>query len=148
MIDLGETKATLDAVGEDTGSITQMAGKLGFEVRKNGELDYSLRANVIESVALGITDDAGDEIHYGLGASVPTMELRLDGQCEGDHRLDRLQGNDAVRLAERLPATPSIHRSTTRSPARTSRGPPTRVPSRPCSPASKAAPRSTARPTS
>jgi hypothetical protein len=81
VIDLGETKATLDAAGEDTGSITQMAGKLGFEIRKNGELDYSLRANVVESVALGSTDDAGDEIQYGVGASVPTMELRLDGNA-------------------------------------------------------------------
>jgi hypothetical protein len=81
VIDLGETKATLDAVGEDTGQISEMVGKLGFEIRRNAELDYSLRANVIESVSLGLTNDAGEKIHYGVGKSVPTMELRLDGNA-------------------------------------------------------------------
>ena len=79
--DLGEIKATLDALGEDTGSLTTLAGKLGFELKRNGELDYSFLANVLEDVQVGIANDAGEEALVGVGKSVPTFELRLDGNA-------------------------------------------------------------------
>jgi hypothetical protein len=81
VVDLGETKATLDSVGEDTGTISQMVGQLGLELRRNAELDYSLRGSVLESVSIGLTNDLGEELHYGVAKSVPTMELRLDGNA-------------------------------------------------------------------
>jgi hypothetical protein len=81
VVDLDETKGTLDALGEDTSSLTELVGKLGLELRKNADLDYSLRASVLDAVSLGIQDDAGQQIHYGISASVPTFELRLDGNA-------------------------------------------------------------------
>jgi hypothetical protein len=79
VVDLAETKATLDAAGEDTSSIAQMAGKFGLGIYKNGNLDYSLRASIIDAITLGITNDAGEAINYALGASDRMLELRLDG---------------------------------------------------------------------
>ena len=81
VLDLGEIKSTLDTLGEDTGALDSLVGKLGFEIKKNGELDYSVRANVLENVAVGMHDDYGDSVSYGLGKSVPTAELRLDGNA-------------------------------------------------------------------
>lgn len=81
VVDLAETKGTLDALGEDTSSITEMVGRFGLELRKNADLDYSFRASVIDAIKLGIQDDAGQQIRYSISASVPTFELRLDGNA-------------------------------------------------------------------
>lgn len=81
VIDLGAIKATLDEVGQDTGTLTSMVGKLGFDIVKNADLDFSLRANVIEAVTLGVENQDGEAATYSLGASVPTFELRLDGNA-------------------------------------------------------------------
>jgi hypothetical protein len=80
-VDLGEIKDTLDALGEDTGSITSLVGKLGFSLKRNAELDYSFLASVLEDVKVGSQNDAGADAVYGIGKSVPTFELRFDGNA-------------------------------------------------------------------
>jgi len=81
VVDLGDIKSTLDMLGESTGSLDSLVGKLGFEIRKNHELDYSLRANVLADVVVGMHDDLGNAVSYGVGASTPTAEVRLDGNA-------------------------------------------------------------------
>lgn len=81
VVNLGEIKATLDALGEDTGSLVSLVGKLDFQLRKNAELDYSFLASVVEDVRVGVEASAGETVHYGVGRSVPTFELRLDGNA-------------------------------------------------------------------
>jgi hypothetical protein len=82
VVDLGDLKKTLDAAGEDTGSLASMVGKVGFEVKKNAELDYSLQLNVLEDVVVGVRAATGEIADVGLGKSVPTLELRLDGNTK------------------------------------------------------------------
>jgi hypothetical protein len=81
VVNLGELKSTLDALGEDTGSLVSLVGKLDFELRRNAELDYSFLANVLEDVKVGVEATPGETVHYGVGRSVPTFELRLDGNA-------------------------------------------------------------------
>ena len=80
-VDLGEIKGTLDALDEDTGALTSLAGKLGFELKRNAELDFSFLASVLADVNVGIENDAGEEAVVEVGRSVPTFELRLDGNA-------------------------------------------------------------------
>jgi hypothetical protein len=80
VVNLGEIKGTLDALGEDTGSLVSLAGKLDFEIKRNAELDYSFLASVLEDVEVGVRQDFGDTMHVGVGKSVPTFELRFDGK--------------------------------------------------------------------
>lgn len=79
IIDLGETKAALDAIGEDTGNLVSMVGKLGIELRKNAELDFSLRSSVLEAIEIVMDNDLGEQIRVALGQSIPMFELRFDG---------------------------------------------------------------------
>ncbi|HLV67382.1 MAG TPA: hypothetical protein VKY73_16285 [Polyangiaceae bacterium] len=81
VFDLGEFKATVDALGEELDGISEFAGRVGLELRKNAELDYSLRANVLETLEIGTIDDLGQEVRVSIGQSVPTFELRLDGNA-------------------------------------------------------------------
>jgi len=81
VVNLGEIKLTLDALGEDTGSLVSLAGKLDFQLRKNAELDYSFLASVLEDVNVGVEVNPGETVHYGVGRSAPTAELRLDGNA-------------------------------------------------------------------
>ncbi|HEX2731129.1 MAG TPA: hypothetical protein VHM70_05980 [Polyangiaceae bacterium] len=78
VVDLGETKATLDAAGEDLDGVTDLDGKIGVELVRNAELDYSLRYNVLEDVHI-VAGDKGKEVDVTLASSSPTGELRLDG---------------------------------------------------------------------
>jgi hypothetical protein len=78
--DLGEIKATLDAAGETTNELVSFDGRVSLALEKNAELDYSLTANVIEDVVV-VYDVEGQRVTYSVGASVPTMELRLDGNA-------------------------------------------------------------------
>jgi len=78
---LGEIKGTLDALGEDTGSLVSLAGQLEFEIKRNAELDYSFLANVLEDVKIGVKDDSGEVMNIGIGKSTPTFELRFDGNA-------------------------------------------------------------------
>lgn len=81
IMDLGETKAALDAIGEDTENLVSMVGKYGFELRKNAELDFSLRSSVLEAVEVVTSNDLGEQIRIALGQSVPIFELRFDGNA-------------------------------------------------------------------
>jgi hypothetical protein len=81
IMDLGETKAALDAIGEDTENLVSMVGKYGFELRKNGELDFSLRSSVLEAVEIVTSNDLGEQIRIALGQSIPMFELRFDGNA-------------------------------------------------------------------
>ena len=81
VVNLGEIKGTLDALGEDTGSLVSLVGKLDFEIKRNAELDYSFLASVLEDVKVGVRQDSGDTMHVGVGKSVPTFELRFDGNA-------------------------------------------------------------------
>ena len=81
VVDLAGIKSTLDEVGEQIEGLASMSGRLGLEILKNADLDYSLRFNVIEAVSVVAVDDEGQSVSYALGASVPTAELRLDGNA-------------------------------------------------------------------
>jgi hypothetical protein len=81
VVNLGEIKSTLDALGEDTGSLISLVGKLDFQLRRNAELDYSFVSSVLEDVKVGVEVNPGETVHYGVGRSVPTFELRLDGNA-------------------------------------------------------------------
>jgi hypothetical protein len=79
-VDLGEIKATLESVGEDLGNLSELDGTMKLELRRNGNLDYSLLASVLDALVLGVSDEeTGDEMRIGLGASDPSTEVRLDG---------------------------------------------------------------------
>jgi hypothetical protein len=78
--DLGEIKATLDSVGEDTGALRSLDGKVSLELRQNGELDYSASANVLEEIVV-VADQEGSPVRVSLGASAPTYEVRLNGNA-------------------------------------------------------------------
>lgn len=79
VLDLGETKAALDAAGEATENLVSMVGKYGIELRKNAELDFSLRSSVLEAIEIVTANDLGEQIRIAFGQSVPVFELRLDG---------------------------------------------------------------------
>jgi len=81
VVNLGEIKGTLDALGEDTGSLVSLVGKLDFELKRNAELDYSFLASVVEDVKVGVRQDSGETMHVGVGKSIPTFELRFDGNA-------------------------------------------------------------------
>jgi hypothetical protein len=81
VVNLGEIKATLDALGEDTGALVSLVGKLDFELKRNAELDYSFLASVLEDVKVGVRQDSGETLHVGVGKSSPTFELRFDGNA-------------------------------------------------------------------
>lgn len=81
LLDLGELKSTLDDLGESIEDLVELSGQLGAEIVRNAELDYSLRLNVPEDVRIGMLDDLGERIDLSLARSVPTMELRLDGNA-------------------------------------------------------------------
>jgi hypothetical protein len=80
--DLQELKATLDAADEDTSQFPTLEGKVGVELRKNAELDWSFLANVFQNVVVAIADeDTGDVVNMAIGASAPSAELRLNGNA-------------------------------------------------------------------
>ncbi len=79
-VDLGEYLAAVRAAGEDTGEIVALDGTVAAELRRNAELDYSLRYGVTQAVHFASLDaDNGETTEVSLGASFPMMELRLDG---------------------------------------------------------------------
>jgi len=79
-LDLGEYLAAARAAGEDTGEILALDGKVAVELRKNAELDYSLRYGAREALHFASEDpDDGGRFDVSLAASFPVMELRLDG---------------------------------------------------------------------
>jgi hypothetical protein len=78
--DLGEYLAAVRATGQDTGEIVDLEGTVAIELRKNAELDYSLRYGVREAVHFASVDeDDGNTVDVSLGASFPVMDIRLDG---------------------------------------------------------------------
>jgi hypothetical protein len=81
VLDLGAIKQTLDAAGEDTGSLDSLSGRVSLAIKKNRELDYSLSANVLADIGIGYHDDFGEQVMVSIGKSVPTFELRLDGNA-------------------------------------------------------------------
>jgi hypothetical protein len=81
VVDLGEVKATLDALDEDTGQLQAMSGTVAFEIFRYAALDYGLRASVRNAVHVGLVHDDGQPIEVDLAASVPSAELRLDGNA-------------------------------------------------------------------
>jgi hypothetical protein len=78
-VDLGELKGTLDSLGEEVEGLAAMDGKLGLELVRNAALDYSVRLNVLEQLALSLVDDDNQRIAVSLAPSKPTVELRFDG---------------------------------------------------------------------
>lgn len=80
--DLAEVKATLDAAGEDTSNIPTLEGRVGFELRRNAELDWSFVGSVLQNVAVVIADEeTAEQVRVSVGASAPAMELRLNGNA-------------------------------------------------------------------
>jgi hypothetical protein len=93
VVDLGEVKGTLDALGEDTGELEAMSGTLALEILRYAALDYGLRFSVRTPLHVGLLHDDGQPINVSLAASVPTAELRLDGnarQVTGTYKLGSL----------------------------------------------------------
>ncbi|HEY3494075.1 MAG TPA: hypothetical protein VGK73_05285, partial [Polyangiaceae bacterium] len=78
--DLAEIKAALDAAGEDAENLVSLDGKVSLALSRNAERDYSVTANVLEEVVVVGSDDGG-QMRFSLGESVPTAELRLDGNA-------------------------------------------------------------------
>jgi hypothetical protein len=94
VVDLGEVKATLDALGEDTGELEAMSGTLALEILRYAALDYGLRFSVRTPLHVGLLHDDGQPINVNLAANVPTAELRLDGnarQVTGTYNLGSLK---------------------------------------------------------
>ncbi len=81
MLDLGEIKASLDAAGEDTGNLEAMRGKLELELKRNAELDYSFRVNVLSTLGLTTIDDLAEKVAFTLAGHSPSFEIRLDGNA-------------------------------------------------------------------
>lgn len=79
VVDLGELKAALDALGEETGELVELDGTVAFEVSRYAELDYGVRFSVRDAVHLVVLDEQGRATEVDYAASVPTAELRLDG---------------------------------------------------------------------
>jgi hypothetical protein len=93
-VDLGELKATAEAIDEPLEGLDELRGQIGFELRKNAERDFSLLFNVIEDVVVVATDDMDQTVSVSVGASEPTAELRFDGNAErviGSYDLGLLQ---------------------------------------------------------
>jgi hypothetical protein len=80
-VDLGQVKATLDTLGEDTMQLTELSGVVALELVRNAELDYSLRYSMREDIQVGAIDDEGRPIDVTVAASIPAGELRLDGNA-------------------------------------------------------------------
>jgi hypothetical protein len=81
-IDLAQALAAIEALGdEDLDAIKALDGVMQVQLVKNAALDYSLQYNVLEDLSLSVTDDDGRELHYSMGASVPTLEARFDGNA-------------------------------------------------------------------
>jgi len=81
-IDLAEVKATLDAAHQDTGNLASMSGKLEFELKKNADLDYSFRFNVLSSLSVNTVDDLMQQLAFSLAGNKPSFEIRLDGNAK------------------------------------------------------------------
>lgn len=80
VLDLGEYLAAVRATGQDTGEIVALDGVVAAELRRNAELDYSLRYGVRKNVHFAsVGEDTGETTDVSLGASFPVVELRLDG---------------------------------------------------------------------
>jgi hypothetical protein len=80
--DLAELKATLDAAGEDTSNVPTLEGRVGMELRRNAELDWSLLGSVLSNVVVAIADeDTAEQVRVTVGASSPATELRLNGNA-------------------------------------------------------------------
>jgi hypothetical protein len=80
--DLAEVKATLDAAGEDTSNIPTLEGRLGLELRRNADLDWSLLGNVLSNVVVAVADEeTAEQVRLTVGASSPATELRLNGNA-------------------------------------------------------------------
>jgi hypothetical protein len=113
VVDLGEVKATLDALGEDTGELEAMSGTLALEILRYAALDYGLRFSVRTPLHVGLLHDDGQPINVRLAASVPTTELRLDGnarQVTGTYNLGSLgviAPLDAFRDDDEDPSVPA-----------------------------------------
>ncbi|MGC4086989.1 MAG: hypothetical protein QM756_03625 [Polyangiaceae bacterium] len=80
-VDLGELKATLDSAHQNTGELASMSGKLEFELKRNAELDYSFRFNVLSSLSANIMDSLMQQVAYTLAGNKPSFEVRLDGNA-------------------------------------------------------------------
>ncbi|MFZ5893095.1 MAG: hypothetical protein ACOY0T_18700 [Myxococcota bacterium] len=80
-IDLAELKGTLDAAHQDTGNLASMSGKLQFELKKNAELDYSFRFNVLSTLSVNTIDALMQQVAVTLAGNTPSFELRLDGNA-------------------------------------------------------------------
>ncbi|HET9957916.1 MAG TPA: hypothetical protein VFQ61_25635 [Polyangiaceae bacterium] len=78
-LDLGELQGALDALGEDTGSVNRMSGKLQAQIVKNAERNYTLSLSVLQALALDLENDFGEKVAVSLAPSSPTLELGLDG---------------------------------------------------------------------
>jgi len=80
--DLGEIKATLESIGEDLGTLANLDGTIAFELRQNGNLDYSALMSVVQDLVVAVADETtGDEMQISLGRSEPMMEVRLNGNA-------------------------------------------------------------------
>jgi hypothetical protein len=93
LFDLGELKASLDAIEEPLEGVSALTGQVQIELRKNAELDYSFRVNALTNLALTTLDASNQQVSVSLGKSVPSFEIRLDGnarQLTGSYDLGAL----------------------------------------------------------
>lgn len=81
VFDLGEFKASMDAIEQPLEGVSALSGQVQLELRKNAARDYSFRVNALSALALSTLDDLDQRVSVSLGKSVPTFEIRLDGNA-------------------------------------------------------------------
>lgn len=80
-LDLGEVLDAARDLGEDVGSLKELAGVLQLELVENAPLDYSLELDVLSALHV-VAGEAGETVSASLGASSPALHLRVDGNAQ------------------------------------------------------------------
>lgn len=81
VFDLAEFQASMDAIEQPLDGFASLSGQVQLELKKNAARDYSFRVNALSALALSTLDDLEQRVSVTLGKSVPTFEIRLDGNA-------------------------------------------------------------------
>ena len=81
VVDLGELMATLVSTDNRPENVDSMSGQVQLELKRNQERDYSVRVNVLKSLAVTTVNEDDEKVKLSLAASTPSFELRFDGNA-------------------------------------------------------------------
>jgi hypothetical protein len=79
-VDLGEVLDAARDLDEDLGDLKELAGVLQLELVENAPLDYSLELDVLSALHV-VVGDGDDTLSASLGASSPSLSLRVEGNA-------------------------------------------------------------------